>query len=160
MTICAYCKKDKKLTREHVWPDCFLEKRQNITAHFSVKDQKVHGADYVVKDVCEDCNGVKLSTLDKYFCELADNYFDKTYTTDDALHFEYDYNMLSRALLKIAYNTARAGVTEPTVLSNASSYILGETNTLSGLVILLELVGPNEIMAIGDSDFTKEIVPH
>jgi len=101
-----------------------------------------------------------LSTLDKYFCELADNYFDKTYASDDELHFEYDHNLLSRALLKIAYNTARAGVSDPTVLSNASSYILGETDTLSGLFILLEIVGPNEIMAIGDSDFTKEIIPH
>jgi hypothetical protein len=159
MATCAYCKKDKKLTKEHVWPDCFLKKRQHISAHFSVKGEKVHGADYVVKDVCEDCNSIILSELDKYFCELTDKYFQNTIDPDEDIYFEYDYNLLSRALLKIAYNTARAGVSDPTALSNASSYILGESTSFNGLIILLELVGPNEIIAIGEHDVIKEVVP-
>lgn len=142
-----------------MWPDCFLKKRQYISAHFSVKGEKVHGSDYVVKDVCEDCNSIILSELDKYFCELTDNYFQHTIDIDDEVHFEYDYNLLSRALLKIAYNTARTGVSDATALSNASSYILGESKSLNGLIILLELVGPNEIIAIGDRDVIKEVVP-
>ncbi len=159
MAICAYCKQDKKLTKEHVWPHCFLKKRQYISAHFSVKGEKVHGSDYVVKDVCEDCNSIILSELDEYFCELTDKYFQNTIDQEEEIHFEYDYNLLSRALLKIAYNTTRAGVSDPTALSNASSYILGESTSFDGLIILLELVGPNEIIARGEHDVIKEIIP-
>ncbi len=159
MAICAYCKQDKKLTREHVWPHCFLKKRQYVSAHFSIKGEKVHGSDYVVKDVCEDCNGIILSELDEYFCDLADKYFHNTIDQEEKIHFEYDYNLLSRALLKISYNTARAGVSDPTALSNASSYILGKSTSFEGLIILLELVGPNEIIAIGKHDVIKKIIP-
>ena len=50
---CAYCDQPGKLTREHVWPDCFLEREGREAAHFSVATQSVHGADYVVKNVCQ-----------------------------------------------------------------------------------------------------------
>jgi len=159
MAICAYCKQDKKLTKEHVWPDCFLKKRQYISAHFSVKSKKVHGSDYVVKDVCEDCNSIILSELDKYFCELTDKYFEQSIDPDEEIYFEYDYNLLSRALLKIAYNTARSGISDPTALSNASLYILGETKSINDLIILLEIVGQNEIVAVGEHEVIREVVP-
>lgn len=158
MAICAYCKKDKKLTKEHVWPDCFLKKRQHIGAHFSVKSEKVHGGDYVVKDVCEDCNNIILSELDKYFCELNGKYFQQSIDPDDGIDFEYDYNLLSRALLKIAYNTSRSGISDSTALSSASLYILGESKSLNGLIILIELVGPNEIVAVGEHGVIRKVI--
>src|SRR3989304_9350062 len=123
MGICAYCKEDKKLTREHVWPNCVLKRRKYITAHFSVKSEKVHGADYIVKDVCEECNNIILSKLDNYFCQLYDQYLQHKIDPEMEIEFKYDYNLLSRALLKIAYNTARLGISDTTVLSNTSPYI-------------------------------------
>ena len=48
---CAYCDQPGKLTREHVWPKCFMEREGHEAAHFSVVTQSVHKADYVVKDV-------------------------------------------------------------------------------------------------------------
>jgi hypothetical protein len=137
----------------------FLKEKTIISAHFSVKSEKVHGGDYVVKDVCEDCNNIILSELDKYFCELDGKYFQQSIDPDDDIDFEYDYNLLSRALLKIAYNTSRSGISDSTALSSASLYILGESKSLNGLIILLELVGPNEIVAVGDHDVIRKVIP-
>jgi hypothetical protein len=123
--LCAYCGQIRKLTKEHVWPDCFLKRREHITAHFSVKTTQVHGADYIVKDVCQECNNTILSDLDSYFCELYELYFDKIIGPADEILFEYDFDRLSRVLLKIAYNTCRAGVTDRTVLSSTAPFIIG-----------------------------------
>ena len=61
---CAYCDQPGKLTRERVWSDCFWEREGREAAHFSVATQSVHGADYVVKNVCQQCNSTLLAPLD------------------------------------------------------------------------------------------------
>jgi hypothetical protein len=156
---CAYCNEEKPLTREHIWPKCFLEKRENVTAHFSVKGQKVHGSDYVVKDVCSDCNNIILSKLDSYFCELYDEYFHKIVDNDEQILFDYDFNLLSRALLKIAYNTSRGGVSDPSILAKTAPYIIGRKDTYKELIIILEIVSPTGLMGIGKNGINYNIIP-
>src|SRR5262249_13651963 len=74
---CAYCSEECSLTREHVWPEGFLDRVRQTEdyAHYSPKSGVVHGADYTVRDVCATCNNIKLSGLDQYFCALYDQYF-------------------------------------------------------------------------------------
>jgi hypothetical protein len=156
---CAYCNKEKPLTKEHVWPKCLLERIDNIGAHFSVKSQKVHGADYIVKDVCHECNNVLLSELDDYFCYLFDIYFkDVVWSPDEVIHFEYDYNLLSRALLKIAYNTSRSGISDPKILAKTAPYILGKTKVYPKLILLMEIISPTQITGIGIDEIKSTIV--
>src|SRR3989338_2392044 len=158
--VCSYCRQNRKLTREHVWPDCFLKRRKHLSAHFSVKNNKVHGADYIVKDVCEDCNNIILSELDSYFCELYDRYFSNVLGPADEVLFEYDFNRLSRVLLKIAYNSSRAGLTDPTALASTAPFIIGKGSQPSGLIVLLEIVSPTTMLAITEMEITyKEISP-
>ncbi len=147
------------MTKEHVWPDCFLKRRKDITAHFSVKNKKVHGADYVVKDVCDECNSIILSDLDSYFCELYDLYFSKVVGPTDEVLFEFDFNRLSRVLLKIAYNSSRGGITDPTVLASTAPFIIGKESGPNGLIVLLEIVSPTTILAINDKQITHKEIP-
>jgi hypothetical protein len=44
------------------------ERTARQAVHFSLRAQRVHGADYVVNDVCSLCNRDRLGPLDAYFC--------------------------------------------------------------------------------------------
>lgn len=157
---CAYCAREKKLTKEHVWPECFLKRRDAVTAHYSVKSKKVHGGDYIIRDVCEECNNIMLSELDGYFCELYDTYFKNIFGYEDELIFEYDFNRLSRVLLKIAYNTSRSGVSDPIILAKTAPFIIGKAAYPKGLIIILDIVSPTAIVAVYNNGIKyKEIPP-
>jgi len=99
---CAYCGSAGPFTDDHVWPSCFLDRFGRHAAHFSVRGQQVHGADYVVKDVCKTCNSERLSPLNAYFCRLYDEYFRFLHDFDSEVTFRYDFNLLARSLLKIS----------------------------------------------------------
>lgn len=147
------------MTKEHVWPDCFLKPRKDITARFSFKNKKVHGEDYVVKDVCDECNGIILSDLDSYFCELHDLYFSKIVGPTDEVFFEFDFDRLSRVLLKIAYNSSRGGITDPAVLASTAPFIIGKESSPNGLIVLLEIVSSATVLAINDKEITHKEIP-
>ena len=107
---CAYCDGAGPLTRDHVWPECFLARIGRTAAHFSHQSGKVHGADYVVAENARNwCNNEILNELDSYFCALYDEFFAELRGFDSRLAFVFDFDLLARTLLKIAYNSARAG---------------------------------------------------
>ena len=139
---CAYCGSVGPFTDDHVWPSCFLDRFGRHAAHFSVRGQRVHGADYVVKDVCETCNSARLSPLDSYFCQLYDEYFYYLHDFDSEVTFRYDFNLLARSLLKISYNTARQGVSNPKPLMALRGFISGSDPRPTQLAIFIELVSP------------------
>ena len=140
--ICAYCGRKGVFSREHVWPKCFIERVDYLSAHYSPTSGNVHGADYVVKDVCQTCNNEKLSKLDQYFCDLYDEYFKSPRGPNSKVIFRYDYNLLSRVLLKIAYNTARSAGSETAPFQSLKKYILEGTTCPSTFAIIAELVSP------------------
>jgi len=142
---CAYCGSTGPFSREHVWPKCFLERLGKRYAHYSPKSDKVHGADYVVRDVCTSCNNEELSELDVYFCSLYDRYFKEPRGFEEAVAFEYDYDLLERSLLKIAYNTARSAGSETIPLERVAGYILHGSSRPNGLAVIAELVSPTYI---------------
>ena len=157
--LCAYCDGDGPFTREHVWPDAFLERFGRSGAGFSVRSQRVHKAEYAVRDVCSKCNNKHLSQLDTYFVGLYDKYFAHITGLRATITFEYEYDLLARALLKIAYNSARIGLGDDGTLRKTNKYILGTTSRRpEGMVIVAELVAPYKKMV--DNLTSIEIPPN
>jgi len=148
------------LSREHVWPSCFLDRLKDRAAHYSPKSGKVHGGEYIVCDVCETCNNEKLAPLDSYFCSLYDTYFLHTRGFNEEVLFEYDYDLLARALLKIAYNTARSAGSETAPFARISDYILNGSIRPYGFAVIGELVAPTLLTEYnGSTVIAKEIRP-
>lgn len=108
---CAFCHENEyKLTREHIIPDSFI-KGMNKKAMITWQDKipkKVIKGDIVIKDVCEQCNNVHLSALDNHAYHSLISYNGKVNYDSKKIFFKYNFNMLSRWLLKVAYNSSRA----------------------------------------------------
>lgn len=142
---CAYCDLSAPLTKEHVWPNCFLNRTGRTAAHFSHKSGKVHGGDYLVNDVCSFCNNKLLSPLDAYFCALYDAFFVQPHGFGSMVLFRYDYVLLARALFKIAYNSARAAGSDPQPLARLRAAILGKESWPDDVALFAELVSPTKV---------------
>jgi len=142
---CAYCGSTEPFTADHVWPSCFLYRFGRHAAHFSVRGKQVHGGDYIVKDVCQTCNSERLSPLDSYFCRLYDEYFSHLHDFDSTVTLHYDFSLLARTLLKIAYNTARQGVSDAGPLGAIRGFVLGRESSPGKLAIFAELVSPTMV---------------
>lgn len=105
---CAYCGKEAKATKKHIiscaildlFPECYLT--------FDNARNVIHGADPMVKDVCEDCNNNRISYIDNYAKEFISRYFTRKYNEDDTVEIEYDYVMIQKVLLKYAFNDMRS----------------------------------------------------
>ncbi len=156
---CAYCDQPGKLTREHVWPKCFMEREGHEAAHFSVVTQSVHKADYVVKDVCQQCNSKLLAPLDAYFCELYDRYFVEPRDFDSTVVFRFDSDRLTRALLKIAYNTARGGYKDVGPFLPMRKYLLGLEPRPTQLAVFLVLLSPSLAPSKTDPGVQIKVMP-
>lgn len=70
--------------------------------------EKINGGEPVVKDVCELCNSGFLSIVDNYLSDLFDKKLHEIVKAGSDVEFAYNFNDLSRALLKISYNSSRA----------------------------------------------------
>jgi hypothetical protein len=156
---CAYCGREGSLSKEHVWPDCFLSREGRTAAHFSHQSKRVHKGDYVVKDVCTRCNNDLLSPLDAYFCELYDRYFSKFEDFDATVHFEYDFELLARVLFKIAYNSARSADSYYRPIHRLVPGILGDSPMRGRCSLLAELVKPLLVPDAEASEGTRKVLP-
>jgi hypothetical protein len=97
-----------------------------------------------VRDVCEECNGVKLSALDNYASRLDRDYFLIIPDFRSPVKFRYGFDLLLRWLLKIIYNDDRTRP-PPNAAERFVPYILGadsrpplRTNLLLGLISAFE----------------------
>jgi hypothetical protein len=104
---CAFCESPGPLTREHVWPRWLHASGDYPLKYHSIPD-KVLPAEQVVKDVCAECNNGPLSSLDDYAKSLHNRYFSKGYQSIKNATFKYDFEKLTKWLLKVSYNSARA----------------------------------------------------
>ena len=131
---CAYCNKNEyKLTREHVIPDSFLKgmNRKSVTTWLDKAPKRVIKGDIVIKDVCEKCNNEYLSILDNYAYHLLVNYNGNVIYDKKKIFFKYNYNMLSRWLLKVAYNSSRTNNStyDSSIYSKCAPYIIKNENS-------------------------------
>jgi hypothetical protein len=96
-----------------------------------------------------------LSELDSYLCQIFDSQFAETIAPGDPAHFEYDYDYLLRALLKISFNTARAHQEQESIAAhhNFISYIL-EGGYRPQVALMLQVVTSSEMInqANGESN--------
>lgn len=92
---------------------------------------------FKIKDVCADCNNGVLSQLDTYAINLITKYNGKIDENTKKVFLKYDYNKLSRWLLKVCYNSARANKLEYDTNSykNCISYIKDGTEVNSKISI-------------------------
>jgi hypothetical protein len=143
---CAYCGSEaNRLTREHIWPKCIIE-RCRYGARYSERAQKVFAGDLIVSDVCEKCNNGVLSELDANGCRYYDRYFHSFAEADTLVEFEYDYCSLTRWLLKLSYNSARATARpnkrDADILAQFAPVILGADDRPPDVAVWLDLVSP------------------
>lgn len=110
--VCAYCKENKTLTKEHIWPSGFIKRFDANALTYNKNTNRFFKSDPVIKDVCADCNNVKLSVLDSYLCKLYDSYFHIVISPGKPASINYDYDLLLRGLLKISFNSARTQTEE------------------------------------------------
>ena len=140
---CAYCgATTNKLTREHIWPSCIIERVPTYNARYSERANKVFNGDLTISDVCVDCNSGPLSHLDNYICKLYDRWFVQFPERGQWLNFDYDWSLLGRWLLKISFNSARASGSDSVVLARFANTILGIDPRTPDLAIWLDLAEP------------------
>jgi hypothetical protein len=143
--VCAYCKKEKKLTKEHIWPASIVRKL-NDRARYSSTFKKLVTSDLVIKDVCADCNGGPLSIIDAYGLKLFDKYFEKDIDIKQTIKFEYDFKLLSRWLLKLSFNSARASKSDYLRLEKYAPMLIDlELELPNDFSITLDIVEPTII---------------
>ena len=142
---CAYCQKEAKLTREHIWPNCLISRMPELQVNYLGKKHVLMARDLVIADVCADCNNKRLSVLDAYFCSLYDQYF-KDFKEDlTPFTLTYDYDLLLRSLLKITYNSSRTVTRDYNDFEKYREYILNGNEMHPEILIKLDIVPPTII---------------
>jgi hypothetical protein len=159
---CAYCDATGDLTNEHVIPDFYHNAfGETISIVKTQTEEKAISSPQEIKDVCANCNNVVLSRLDSYLADLTKKYFSTIVQPGDRVRFEYDFDFLLRALLKVAYNVARTRNWPIAVFQEAREFILGKSLAPQGFRIFLQLLTPTPIRKthLPVTPGTKEVPP-
>ncbi|MBC3884203.1 hypothetical protein [Undibacterium griseum] len=129
MPLCAYCKQEGSITREHIIPAFIYAFQKNIESSvigWSEIAGKMVRSEFKVKDVCKKCNNGPLSDLDAFgkrflTCSgvMVPNY------TKLSVNLSFDFDLLARWLLKISFNSARTNGEHAWLFDGFESYILG-----------------------------------
>lgn len=127
--ICAYCGNEGDRTLEHIIShgvlDLFPECDYTYDRH-----GKVYQSEPAIKDVCSNCNNNRISYIDSYAIEFIKKYFIKVYDTDCEVLIEYDYCLLSKVLIKYAFNDTRASKKDTSFFNEEiKSYLLNREKT-------------------------------
>jgi hypothetical protein len=138
---CAFCRKPGPLTREHIWPK-WLHDSHDYSLKYHMAPDKVLPAEHVIKDVCAECNNGPLSALDDYARSLHQRYFIKVYQTIKKATFHCDFEKLTKWLLKVSYNSARASrAADVELLSLYAPYIITPGCSPAFAAISVSLLG-------------------
>lgn len=141
----AYCNKEKKLTKEHIWPKCIINRMPELEAKYLDSQKIFIPTELVISDVCSDCNNIKLSVLDSYLCRLYDEYFKIYIENKKDFIFEYDYELLLRSLLKITYNSSRTVKKDENDFTKYRKFILNGGENYENILIKLDIILPSII---------------
>lgn len=146
MPICAYCGNDLVMTREHVIPNWYSKSTgpDQIDVFNARKPTKHLKGDMVIKDVCRDCNGGRLSELDSYGHQLYLQFFNRPLFCGDQVRFSADYEKLRRWLLKLSFNSARVHRADTTILEKYTEYILGQVSLHFHFPLYVQLISASD----------------
>jgi len=144
MKKCVYCDKtDNKITKEHVVNKSFLNKFYNKGNNYLKVYDKYTENYLTAKDVCSKCNNENLSKLDDYFLGFYEqNLPREQINSSTKIHLTYEYEMLSKWLLKTLYNSERRNSYEhlPNKMYRYKDYIIGKNNKIKLFKIFVELL--------------------
>jgi hypothetical protein len=148
-TTCAYC--DNPLTsdnrtKEHVVNKSFLNNYYQDTKGYANCYNKITSNYLTIGDVCNVCNNEVLSLLDSYFLEFYEAvYNEQIITPTYKVKFNYDFDRLSRWLLKTLYNSERKNGYDfiPPILHQYRDYITGKNKQIDFKVIVELLLDEN-----------------
>ena len=107
------------------------------------KINKTIPAEPQVRDVCIECNSGVLSQLDSYICQLWDEYFSNIVEQGAEVFFQYNYDLLSRWLIKMCFNSARIHNSDVKHLEKCREYVLGISPHPDNVAIHLQLAKPS-----------------
>ena len=125
--ICAYCKRDGAVTKEHIISASVLELFPECDLTYDAYRKSHYKSEPVIKDVCKECNNEKLSYIDDYAKNMISKYFNDTYKPDTILRFEYQYSKLLKILMKYAYNDLRSHKDDCSMFDqNTINFLLNE----------------------------------
>lgn len=145
MGICAYCKAEGKMTREHLIPSWYIQSQdfsEGKNFFFEKAPSKFLQSDPVIKDVCGECNNIKLGLLDEYAKILyMGTFFEDIYLGEKRV-LKFDYEPLLRWLLKISYNSARIHGSNPEALSAYSLQMLGDEALSTDIIVFAMAISP------------------
>lgn len=146
---CAYCRSEGPLSREHIIPK-FIYSREVIKgrdtqlSNVSTRSgEKSVQSEITIGDVCAKCNNEFLSQLDEYGAKMYDEYFESTPEPGTRIELCYDFELLTRWLLKLAFNSARMRkwpASHLEQLTQASEYIRGTAPRPRGLRVYAQLI--------------------
>jgi hypothetical protein len=145
MSKCAYCGLEAKATREHIIP-AFIYKYQKINGGhegWNEKAGKVLTGEAKIKDTCAICNNGALGTLDGIAKTTLEELgvFTGNFLSSSAL-LKYDYDLFTRWLLKVTFNSARASGNTPDIFKLLVPYMLGKDQTPDNVFILTAIHKP------------------
>ena len=145
MGICAYCDIDKKLTKEHLIPSWYIKEDASPSKNFFLErvDTKFIKSDPQVKDVCAECNNLKLGALDQYAKGLYFKSFLKDAYSGEKTSFSFDYDVFVRWLLKVSFNCARIHCSDIEILSGYSKEMIGEEPLSNEVIVFSMAVSPS-----------------
>jgi hypothetical protein len=109
MSTCIYCGQEGKMTREHILPSFIYEYQYSTasgkTIGWQEKSKKMISVEAKIKDVCFHCNNVVLCNLDGYVKNMLERsgFFTECFLKEK-VNIDYNYSLLSRWLLKVAFN--------------------------------------------------------
>ncbi|WP_312072136.1 hypothetical protein [Anaerotignum propionicum] len=144
--ICAYCGnefgKNHQRTAEHIFPQGLLELYPYQDVSFTPEKIFKDNSGLIIADVCNRCNNEVLSELDSYGCNLIKTQFYKEIEykfKDETIEKEIDYDLISKWVIKIAYNYLRSRKNECTFIQRYIPCILKRSGALEGFSIFLGL---------------------
>ena len=142
---CAYCGATGGLTKEHLLARSLMERTVGNDMFLEAAKRFV-GGQPTIRDVCATCNNGVLSTLDAYGARLFDRFFAKVHRAGEDVRFSYEFDLLARWLMKVAFNVARASKTQSDidVLSEFREYVIS-SGPPGRFAVFLVLFGPEPI---------------
>lgn len=145
MRKCAYCGEIlgsafHSRTDEHIIPDSLLKlyPEQDISIHKT--SRFVDNRGMTISDVCSSCNNGVLSELDLYGKQFIESNFYIPYKFSDyytVFDITLNFNLYTRWLLKIVYNSIRCDKCDTKYICKCIPYILGNDATYPTSVSIL-----------------------
>lgn len=144
---CAYCGGAGPFTKEHVFPAWLYKCTKDYDQQwFKGNPNNFTNDEIKIRDTCGPCNHGNLSLLDNYATTLYKDYFGKFAEPGKTIPFAYDFDRLTRWLLKVSYNSARVNKSEDqNELSKLAGYILTGSSKPRHLNVFLRLIIPHRL---------------